>query len=293
MGNVSGGNVVAVSQTGTVTIQNSITATSNLTVASPATVVAGTATLNGVAAREMAGTIAVANAQAVIDTSGALTLNHATIVASNAVASGANVELAVLPNTITLAPGWNLVGNSYDTALEVATAFSNPAGVISVWKWIPGAAGRWAYYTPSLTGQTLADYAAARGYDVLTTINGGEGFWVNAASAVSVTLPPGPTVPAAVLKPRLAAGWNLVSMSEVKTPGQFNVAMGTEGATSIPSNVNAVWAWDNASLNWYFYAPSLDANGSLASFIAGRGYRDFLANGKTLGHGTGFWVNKP
>lgn len=38
----------------------------------------------------------------------------------------------------------------------------------------------WAFYTPSLTTAALAAYAAGKGYDVLTTINSGEGFWVNA-----------------------------------------------------------------------------------------------------------------
>ena len=87
------------------------------------------------------------------------------------------------------------------------------------------------------------------------------------------------------LAPTLRQGWNLVSIGEAMTPKQFCDAQG--GA------VTSVWAWDNAQGKWYFYAPSLDASGGLSAYIASMGYLDFTANGKTLGSGVGFWVNKP
>jgi hypothetical protein len=84
----------------------------------------------------------------------------------------------------------------------------------------------------------------------------------------------------------LLAGWNLVSTATAAAPNTFIASMGT--------TVTSLWAWDADTQNWYFYAPSLAAQGSsLASYISSNGYLDFTAANKTLGSGVGFWVNKP
>ena len=54
-----------------------------------------------------------------------------------------------------------------------------------------------------------------------------------------------------------------------------------------------LWAWDATNSAWYFYVPSLDANGGLVTYINNKGYLDFTATGKSLGVGVGFWVNRP
>ena len=184
-------------------------------------------------------------------------------------------------------PGWNLLGNSSDAALDVATAFSDSTRFQTVWKWLPAQNG-WAFYSPSLAAQggtTLADYASAKGYHVLTTIAGGEGFWVNANLAGSVNPPAGNAVPVTTLAAGLVKGWNLVSVGETTTPQQFCSTPGSE--------VTTLWTWDAASSGWYFYAPGLAAKGELANYITSRGYLDFSTGSKTLGYGTGFWVNRP
>ena len=76
-------------------------------------------------------------------------------------------------------PGWNLAGGG--SSLIVAATFGNAANVSTVWKW-NSSAGKWAFYTPSLADGG-ASYAASHGYDFLTTIDGGEGYWVNAKQA--------------------------------------------------------------------------------------------------------------
>jgi hypothetical protein len=58
-------------------------------------------------------------------------------------------------------------------------------------------------------------------------------------------------------------------------------------------SVTSLWAWDGTSQAWYFYAPSLDTGTGLADYIQGNGYLDFVATGKTLGSGVGFWLNRP
>lgn len=51
---------------------------------------------------------------------------------------------------------------------------------------------------------------------------------------------------------------------------------------------------DNPQCAWYFYAPSLEAQGgtALSAYIANKGYMDFATTSKKLGKGTGFWVNR-
>jgi hypothetical protein len=51
------------------------------------------------------------------------------------------------------------------------------------------------------------------------------------------------------------------------------------------SDITTLWAWDNPLSQWYFYAPSLDKNGTLQSYITGKSYLDFAQKGKTLGLG--------
>ena len=78
-------------------------------------------------------------------------------------------------------------------------------------------------------------------------------------------------------------GWNPAALGETTAPKQFCEAQG--GA------VTNLWAWDAVNSAWYFYAPSLDTSGGLAAYITTKGCLDFGASAKTLGIGTGFWVN--
>jgi hypothetical protein len=55
----------------------------------------------------------------------------------------------------------------------------------------------------------------------------------------------------------------------------------------------SLWAWDAARMNWYFYAPSLEAAGGLAAvkgYADSQNYLDFQDYGKMIGIGAGFWV---
>ena len=85
------------------------------------------------------------------------------------------------------------MGNSSSGPLDVATNFGDSNKVITVWKWIANGA-KWAFYAPSLVGQQLTDYATTKGYDVLTTVSGGEGFWVNAKTTFTAQLPAGTAI---------------------------------------------------------------------------------------------------
>jgi filamentous hemagglutinin family protein len=202
-----------------------------------------------------------------------------------------------VPSTTTVSNiGWNFLGNSTDTPLDVATTFSDTSQVSSVWKWNP-ATRNWAFYSPSLAGEALADYAGSKGYDLLTVIRSGEGFWVNAKTPFAFALPAGQLLSAQALQPTLSAGWNMVAVGQNVTPSEFNsaftLAPPTPGVT--PTNLNALWAWDNAQSNWYFYAPSLHAKGgtALADYVKAKGFLDFSSMSKQLSPGMGFWVHQP
>ncbi len=187
---------------------------------------------------------------------------------------------------LNLVAGWNLAGNGSSGALDLAAVFGDPAKVLSVWKWNAGSA-RWALYTPSLAGQALADYASSRGYEVLATISGGEGFWVNARTNFTAQLPAGTAITSSALQ-TMPPGWSLVAIGDSRTPSQFSAIAGA--ATPLLT----LWAWDPVLSNWYFHAPSLEAKGgtALSDYIAGKSYLDFTARNKSLAPGVGFWVNK-
>ena len=195
------------------------------------------------------------------------------------------------PTVATLAQGWNLLGNGGTAALDVATTFADPSNVSAVWKWVEAGA-TWAFYSPTQSDGGAA-YAAAHGYQALRTINGGEGFWVNAKVAYTAPLPGGTAIASSSWQ-SLSSGWHLLAIGDNKTPRAFNVALGTTPppAGQIPLNLTSLWAWSATQQRWYFYAPGLDADGSLAAYIAARAYLDFGTT-TTLDATTGFWVNKP
>jgi cyclophilin family peptidyl-prolyl cis-trans isomerase len=201
---------------------------------------------------------------------------------------------SVLPSTVNLADGWNLMGNGSDAPLDVATAFADAKRFVTVWKWVAaaGGGGTWAFYSPVLAATSstaLQDYAAIKGYQVLGSIEAGEGYWVNVAQnqAGTLAVPYGNAVTSAALSPLLKTGWNLSAVGTTATPKQFGDAQ-TGGVTTL-------WAWDNSKSQWYFYAPNLATQGgtALADYIISKGYLDFAGAGKSFGFGVGFWVNKP
>lgn len=199
------------------------------------------------------------------------------------------------PASMVFGAGWNLTGNSKTAPLVVATALGDASKIASVWNWVSSGAGKWSFYSPEQSDGGQA-YAASKGYDFLSTINAGEGFWVNAKTAFTVQLPAAAPVTTALFQ-NLPSGWHLISTGDTKTASAFNTAMSTTlpAAGAVPQNFTSLWAWDNVQSKWYFYAPSLDSQGgtALSDYITAHGYLDFQSGNKTLGPGVGFWVNKP
>ncbi len=204
---------------------------------------------------------------------------------------------------LSIASGWNLVGTGEGGTLDVAMALGDPAKVEAVWRWVHDKKS-WAFYAPALAaqgGSVLADYAANNGFDVLGTIGPGEGFWVNATEQLSVGWSTGGEIHATSFqdgKPgALSPGWHLISIAGMITPSEFNADIGASPAPAgvVPNNIISLWAWDTLLGKWYYYAPTLEAQGgtALTDYVTGKGYLDFAANNKVLHSGIGFWVNKP
>ena len=203
--------------------------------------------------------------------------------------------------TLTLSPGWNLLGNGTDQPLTMTMLAGDKASsVTTVWKWDVAQTG-WQFYAPSMDATALQTYATNKNYGVLSQVNAGEGFWVNAAKAFSMTLPGSTTISASDFqdgKPSaLKKGWNLVAIGNALMPSALNMALSASPPTTgvVPINLTTLWAWDNLQAKWYFYAPSLEALGgtALTDYIVNKGYLDFTAANRLLWPGTGFWVNKP
>ena len=214
--------------------------------------------------------------------SGAITSqNLVMITAVSVVPESADIRI-----TLNLVKGWNLVGNGTNASIAVASLLNDAANISSVWTW-QASGNAWAFYAPGQAEGGLT-YAQSRGYAALTSIGAGDGFWINALQDFALHLPT-----AAALTPAsftsLAAGWHLISIGVSRTPSAFSADL------SAAPGISSLWAWDNVNLRWFFYAPSLAEQGSgvLTDYIAGKGYRDFTAAGKTLAPGTGFWVHKP
>jgi len=187
---------------------------------------------------------------------------------------------------LNLIPGWNLLGNGSAAPIDVAAAFGDAAKFTSVWKW-NSSTGAWAFYAPSLGSAELALYAQSKAYDVLSSIEPKEGFWVQVLTDVSLAGPePGA---AALTEIDLRQGWNLVASADNKTPAQLNQGLSGSLQAASKAMVTA-WAWDAPTAQWKFYAPALDVQGGtvLSDFIASRGYLPF----NTVPAATeGFWLN--
>lgn len=205
------------------------------------------------------------------------------------------INLALQPTTTHFGAGWNLAGNSQTTPIQAAEHFGDASKVLSVWKWIP-TQSTWAFYSPALANGG-AEYAASKGFAMLVAINGGEGYWLDAAEEFNIPLPMGSAITAATLHEHLSPGWNLVSISDAFTPRQVNAAFGQAPPQPdvIPVNLYSLWTWDNTQNKWYYYSSALDAQGgtALTDYAGGQGYLDFMSEGKKVGQGIGFWVRMP
>ncbi len=288
------------SSTVATTTTTSVPATTTTT-STTTTTIAPTTTTSTVAATTTTSLPVTTTTTSTTSTAPATTTTTVAPTTTTTVTTTTTTTLANTVYTITLSTGWNLLGNGTDQPLTMTTLVGDKAdSVTTVWKWDVAQLG-WQFFAPSMDATTLQTYATNKSYGVLSQINAGEGFWVNAAKAFSVTLPSGTAISGNDFqdsKPlSLKKGWNLVAIGNSLSPSAFNIALSTSPpiASVVPINLTTLWAWDSLQSQWYFYAPHLEAQGgtALTDYIVNKGYFDFTATHKLLGPGLGFWVNKP
>ncbi len=144
--------------------------------------------------------------------------------------------------------GWNLTGNNSPATLDPIAVFGNATvpvsgisnQIITVWKW-DAANTRWMFFAPSYDPAGLATYATAKGYGVMSAILPGDGYWVNAAAAISFALPPALTGVAASGGPiangavAITCGDGSVKAATTDANGAYAVPLGTCGAPYVVS----------------------------------------------------------
>jgi hypothetical protein len=213
----------------------------------------------------------------------------------------ASADCQTVNVTHSVSKGFNLIGNPLDAPIDVVTMFGDAANqipdvtlyIISVWKWrvdpLGGLCygGCWEFFTPTQTKAQSDITAVAQGFQPLTTIEAGKGFWVNRSVAAPspgapVTLPtlsgipfkyqdPLPGFPDplpgsgvgkfSVLKTN---AWHLLAQHEALTPASFNLSVVSTPPSPgyVPINFVTLWAWSNAKLKWYFYSPVVEKAGN-------------------------------
>jgi len=225
-------------------------------------------------------------------------VNNGNIRAVATIPGATSTSTCVVGSTISvglnLTPGWNLLGNPINQSIAVVSKFGDASKVNSVWKWDTTKAN-WQFYAPGLDAAALQNYVTSQGYGILTEISPGDGYWVHAKVQADLGSMCGSSIN--LRQSSLSSGWNLVSTASPISAKEFNLTLSTTPPTAgqVPINMTSLWAWDANQANWYFYAPSLEAQGGsvLTEYIQNKNYRDFTTSGKTLGNGVGIWVNRP
>lgn len=192
--------------------------------------------------------------------------------------------------------GWQLLGNSDDAPISVRAIFGDVSlEVLSVFKW-DSDNSKWAFYSPLLDAQGgLVDYVTKNDYKLLTTIAGGEGYWVNFKgygfsyrSSSEVHVDPSSFRSSGTNALR-SGKWNLIATGKTQTPSEFiseiSVTDSSGGATS---TATTVMAWSLAHDSWHYYDKKLEQAGTLQDFLIKKGYHQFPSK---MEPGIGYWVN--
>lgn len=166
--------------------------------------------------------------------------------------------------TLPISLGWNLLSSAI--GFQASEIFSNSAKCLSAWKWKNGT---WAVYLPDEVYP--GSYANAKGFSQLTTINPGDGFWLNASGETSLTIPGTPVYGA----PSFDNGWNLVGLKSNQSSTVADFISDKPGFVSL-------WKWENGT--WAVYLPGEGDNGT--AYAASKGFAQFTA----INPGEGFWV---
>jgi hypothetical protein len=157
-----------------------------------------------------------------------------------------------------LSDGWHLISSPISGTTSVLSE-----GVTSAWKWENA---KWQVFLPG-EDDAGAEYAEAKGFDVLQDIGPKEGLWVNIDIKTQLAF----NGESSWKNPEIKEGWNLLGAGETPiSPYQFFDSI-------------SIWKWKNAK--WQVFLPGEDDAG--AEYAQSKGF-DVLTS---INPGEGFWLN--
>lgn len=161
--------------------------------------------------------------------------------------------------------GWNLLHST--VSVDVSSTLGMNTAFKSIWKW---EGGTWAVHVPG--GDQGKAYAQSKKFGFLTTIQPGEGFWVNSTITTTGTATGTPLYGPITLTP----GWNLIGLKTQYPLTAASIAAEQSGVTSI-------WKWENGT--WSVALPGEEVPGA---YVASKNYGMLT----TINPHEGFWVNQ-
>ncbi len=176
--------------------------------------------------------------------------------------------MPTLSQEMDLGPSWNLLALPLKPSVtDLDSLFPGTEGINSIWKW---SKGKWAVCLPGEADKG-ASYAASKGFTLLTSIQYGEGFWVNLSSSKKIMFS-GIQYVGNIF---VAASWNLLGLKATVPVEVSNLLSGKE------ADILSVWMWEGGK--WFVYLPG----GDTAGYAQSKGFGVLT----TIDPGRGFWVN--
>ncbi|MFN3535374.1 MAG: hypothetical protein ACK4WB_08290, partial [Desulfatiglandales bacterium] len=189
-------------------------------------------------------------------------------------------QAGAVSKKVTIKPGWNLLN------LPIEPNDKSPVSVLSglnyatVWSW-NAPDSKWRVY---LSGgeEATQNYAKEKGFDVLSAINAGEGFWVNSSESSVKEITVQGVTPTKDTHD-LVKGWNLIGL---KSDQQMSVLAVLSMLNQQGINALSLWSWDSTNTKWNVYIPSFKDQ-ALQDYANNKGFNILSAISST----DGFWVN--
>lgn len=176
------------------------------------------------------------------------------------VASGMLFSLSA-NQTLNLDPNWNLIG-TYVNEANLTDVGNN---INIAWKWKNN---KWEAFSPN---SVINELLKKKNIQTFTTVNSGEGFWVNVPSKTSVTFTGEPTNS----KLQIAEGWNLLTLTSDQ-----------DVSVDYFNNVKTIWKWDSKNQKWAVYSPDANLQSKISMLVKNGTLETF----NVLHPGEGFWV---
>lgn len=171
---------------------------------------------------------------------------------------------------LSLASGWGLVGSNLD---NVQVSSINNSNVGTIWAW-DSSSKKWKAHSSDGSVASQIDTLVNSGtFSPFTTLNKGDGFWVNAKSNTTLKLSGNVSNQTSKL---LNGGWNLITFSGTSAKSIKEVFKNN-------GQIKTVWTYANGA--WKGWSPSSPINGLVATIVGSNNIiTEIVPN-------VGYWIN--